>query len=207
MLDTNFYNVYQRYARFYNIYFGKIMNPGRLKAIEVADLKPGERVLEVGVGTGLSLPFYPTGIEITGIDLSEAMLKRAKKLVADENLEHVKDLQIMNAEAMTFPENSFDCVMAMHVSTVVGDPAKFAQEMRRVCRPGGRIIIVNYFHDPETPIGKVSHVLAPYAKYIGFRPDLTMTEFLRKTELQVEQTIPVNLFNIWNVLIVRNNKP
>lgn len=206
MRDPHFLSAYQKYARFYNFYFGKLMNPGRMKAIELADLKPGETVLEVGVGTGLSLPFYPETVDVTGIDLSSKMLERAKKLVESEDLTYVKDLEIMNAEAMTFSDNSFDCVMAMHVSTVVGDPGKFGSELRRVCKPGGRIIIVNYFHDPESKIGKFSGLIAPYAQLVGFRPDLTLEEFLRRSKMKVEKTAPVNLFHLHDVLLIRNTK-
>ncbi|MGE0764313.1 MAG: class I SAM-dependent methyltransferase [Bdellovibrionales bacterium] len=206
MLDENFYYAYQRYARFYNFYFGKVMNPGRIKAIEFAKLQPGEKVLEVGVGTGLSLPFYPRNVELTGIDLSPHMLNRAKKLVIDEELSNVKALEIMNAEAMTFADNSFDCVMAMHVSTVVGNAEKFADEMRRVCKPGGRIVIVNYFHDPDSAFGMVSGLLAPYARLIGFRHDLTLKEFLQRTKFVIDKSVPVNLFKMHDVFLVRNNK-
>lgn len=206
MLDSNFQSAYQRYARFYNLYFGKVMNPGRIKAIEFGELKPGEKVLEVGVGTGLSLPFYPRFAKVTGIDLSSAMLTRAKELVRDEELKNIEALEIMDAEALTFPDNSFDVVMAMHVSTVVGNPDKFASEMRRVCKPGGRIVIVNYFHDPDSPFGKVSGIIAPYAKLIGFRHDLTLEDFLKKTKFTIEKTAPVNLLKLHDVFLVRNNK-
>lgn len=182
------------------------MNPGRMKAIEVADLKPGEEVLEVGVGTGLSLPFYPDHVKVTGIDLSPKMLERAQKAVDDEGLTNVKALEVMNAEEMTFVENSFDCVMAMHVSTVVGDAVKFANEMRRVCKPGGRIIIVSYFYNPEGALGKMSMLIEPYAKLVGFRPDLTLEDFLARTHFKVEKAVPVNLFKIHDILLIRNSK-
>ncbi|MBX7230563.1 MAG: class I SAM-dependent methyltransferase [Bdellovibrionales bacterium] len=206
MTDHNSYSIYHRYARFYNLCFGIFTNQGHLKAISQANLKEGEKVLEVGVGTGLSLPHYPTNVEVTGIDLSPQMLERAKNLVKKESLHHVKDLQIMNAEKMTFADNTFDCVMAMHVSTVVGSPKNFADEMRRVCKPNGRILIVNYFHDSKTPLGKLSQFLVPYAKYIGFRPDLTLENFLEQTNFIIEKQFPVNLFNVHSVFLVRNNK-
>ncbi len=206
MTEQNIYEVYQRYAKFYNVYFGKMLNPGRVKAIEVADLKPGERVLEVGVGTGLSLPHYPLDVEVNGIDMSEEMLKKAKLLVENEGLENIKSLEIMNAEKMTFADNSFDAVMAMHIVTVVTHPDLFALELKRVCKPGGRIIIVNYFHDRSRPIGKVSEMMAPYAKYIGFKPDFTLNHLLEVSNLKIEKRFPVNMFSIWDVLLVRNEK-
>lgn len=206
MREQNIYDVYQRYAKFYNVYFGKILNPGRVKAIDVAQLQPGEKVLEVGVGTGLSLPHYPKDVEVCGIDLSEEMLKKARRLVGTEHLENIKSLEIMNAEKMSFPDNSFDAVMAMHIVTVVTHPDKFAKEMKRVCKPGGRIVIVNYFHDPRRPIGKVSEMMAPYAKYIGFKPDFTLNQLLEISHLKIEKRFPVNMFSIWDVLLVRNDK-
>lgn len=205
-LDENFYYAYQRYARFYNFYFGKLLNPGRLKAIEFAALRPGEKVLEVGVGTGLSLPFYPRNVELTGIDLSAHMLNRAKKLVIDEELPNVKALEIMDAEDMRFADNSFDVVMAMHVSTVIGNPGAFAKEMKRVCKPDGRIVIVSYFHDPDSAFGKFAGLLGPYARTIGFRHDLTLKDFLQATKLEIEKSIPVNAFKMHDVFLVRNTK-
>ncbi len=206
MRDKDIHEVYHRYAKFYNVYFGKFLNPGRVKAIDVAQIKDGEKVLEVGVGTGLSLPHYPLGVEVCGIDLSQPMLAKAQRLVAENQLTNIKSLQIMNAEKMTFADNSFDVVMAMHIVTVVSHPAKFAQEMRRVCKPGGRIVIVNYFHDPKRPIGKVSELMAPYAKYIGFKSDFTLQELLKVSKLKIEKRFPTNMFSIWDVLLVRNDK-
>ncbi len=206
MSDPHFLKSYQRYAKYYNIYFGKFLNPGRLKAIEVAELKPGEKVLEVGVGTGLSLPCYPKQVEIVGIDLSPEMLRRAKELVEDDHLDQVKGLHLMDAENMDFEDNSFDCVMAMHVSTVIGDSARFANEMRRVCKPNGRIVIVNYFYESTGKMGRFSGLIAPYAQFAGFRPDLTLEDFLKKTRFVIEKRVAVNLFNLHNVFLVRNQK-
>lgn len=203
MSEQNFNQVYRRYAKVYNLIFGRIFSPGRLKAIEVADLQPGERVLEVGVGTGASLPFYPTGVKVTGIDLSPEMLAGAKRLVKEKNLKDIEELQIMNAEEMTFAENQFDCVMAMHVVSVVSDPEKFINEMRRVCKPSGRIVVVNYFHDPKRAIGKASEFIAPYSKHIGFKPDFSMDELQKIENFKIEKRVPVNLFKIWDVLVAR----
>jgi phosphatidylethanolamine/phosphatidyl-N-methylethanolamine N-methyltransferase len=206
MAEEGFYSVYQKYAKYYNFYFGRMMNPGRLKAIEFAALQPGEKVLEVGVGTGLSLPFYPNNVEVSGIDLSPEMLVRAKELVESEELAHVKKLAVMNAEHMEFPDNNFDVVMAMYVATVVSDPAQFAQEMKRVCKKNGRIIIVNHFYDPNAPVGKIAARLKPFAKYIGFRTDLTLEEFVRRSGLEIEKEASANVLSIHRVLLVRNRK-
>lgn len=195
---------YKRYASIYNYSFGWIFNPGRRTAVELADTRPGNRILEVGVGTGLSLPLYPSHVRVVGIDTSPEMLEQARELVSEKSLSHVESLEIMNAEEMTFSDHSFDCVVAMHVATVVPNPAKFASEVKRVCKPGGRIIIANYFHQPGTWAGKVSWRLRHLSKYLGFRPEVSLEEFLEETGFEVSNKVSVNLFNVWSVLIVEN---
>jgi phosphatidylethanolamine/phosphatidyl-N-methylethanolamine N-methyltransferase len=207
MLDQQtLLNAYRRNARLYNVYFGWILNPGRKTAVELAVSRPGSRILEVGVGTGLSLSLYPKHVKVTGIDVSPEMLKQATELKEEMNLDNVESLQIMNAEEMTFPDNSFDCVVAMHVATVVPHPKKFADEMRRVCKPGGRIILANYFHQPGTLPGFISKKMGHFSKYIGFTPTITLDDFLEESKLEVTNKVSVNLFNVWSVLIVDNKK-
>lgn len=207
MLDQQtILKAYRRNARLYNAYFGWILNPGRRTAVELTDCRRGSRILEVGVGTGLSLPLYPEEVKVVGIDMSPEMLEQAKEMVAELGLKQVESLEIMNAEEMTFPDNSFDCVVAMHVATVVPNREKFAREIQRVCKPGGRIIIANYFHQPGTWPGYFSDKLSAASKYIGFTPTITLEQFLAETGMQPTNKVSVNLFNIWSVLIFENKK-
>src|SRR5262245_16070775 len=104
---------YRRYARIYDVVFGAVLQPGRKAVLDALQLKPGDRVLEVGVGTGISLPLYPRDVRITGIDVSREMLERARGRVARAKLTNVDALEEMDAEAMTFPDASFDKVVAM----------------------------------------------------------------------------------------------
>lgn len=197
---------YRRYANVYNFYFGRVFHPGRQTAVELCHSLPGSRILEVGVGTGLSLPLYPTTVKVTGIDISKEMLEFAKKLVAEENLRHVHSLEVMDAENMQFDDSSFDSVVAMYVATVVPHPKDFYKEMQRVCKPGGRIIILNHFNDPHSLFGKVAALLAPLSRQLGFRPNLTLQEFVELTEIKIQNKISVNVFSLWTILVVKNEK-
>lgn len=196
---------YRRYARYYDLVFGLIFHPGRRTAIEHLHVRAGDRVLEVGVGTGLSLNMYPSNVKVVGIDLSQDMLKHAEKRVAEDNLKNVEVLQ-MDAQQMTFPDSSFDAVVAMYVASVVPDPRKLVDEIYRVCKPGGRIVFLNHFQNKNKFIRKAEAFVQPLAKFIGFHPDFPLTEFLEKTGFRVDTAVPVNLLDYWTVLVGRNPK-
>lgn len=197
---------YKRYAKYYNFYFGWIFHPGRQTAVELADRSPGTRVLEVGVGTGLSLPLYPPDVKVTGIDLSKEMLHYAKELVKEDGLKNVENLLVMDAEHMTFPDSSFDSIVAMYVATVVPDPRQFVNELRRVCKPGGKIILLNHFANKERLFGKVAELISPISKYVGFRTNLTLEEFLNETGFEIDNKIAVNVMDLWTILVSTNKK-
>jgi phosphatidylethanolamine/phosphatidyl-N-methylethanolamine N-methyltransferase len=169
---------YRRYARIYDAVFGPVLQPGRRALLEALKLKPGDRVLEVGVGTGLSLPLYPASVRITGIDVSREMLEKARERVARRRLENVEALLEMDAEEMTLPSASFDKVVAMYVVSVVARPARLLQELHRVCRPDGEIFIVNHFRSENRFIGAVEKALAGFSPQLGFRPDFDLREVL-----------------------------
>lgn len=197
---------YRRYARLYDLYFGAVFQPGRKAVIQRMGCHAGQRVLEVGVGTGLSLPLYPKGVQVTGIDISPEMLERARARLAREGIREGVDLHVMDAERMSFPSNSFDKVVAMYVVSVVPHPGRLVDEMRRVCKPDGEIFIVNHFHSPNPIVGSVESLLAPLSRLVGFHPDFCLDTFVRDTRLEVIDKQPVNLFGYWNMLRARNNK-
>lgn len=197
---------YRRYARLYDLYFGPVFQPGRRAVIERMNCQPGEHVLEVGVGTGLSLPLYPETVRVTGIDISQEMLDRARGRVTRDALSSRITLHVMDAERMSFPDNSFDKVVAMYVVSVVPHPERLIDEMRRVCKPDGDIFIVNHFHSPNPLVGGVETLLAPLSRLMGFHPDFCLRTFVRQTGLDVIEKHPVNLFGYWNLLRARNNK-
>ncbi len=195
---------YRRYAHLYDVIFGPVLHPGRKLVVEALECQPGDRVLEVGVGTGLSLPLYPGYVRVTGIDISPEMLAKARARVMECDLHQVVDVLEMDAENMRFPNNSFDKVVAMYVASVVSDPARLVDEMRRVCRPGGDIVIVNHFRSRNPVIKTFEGTLAPLSKVLGFHPDLELDRFLEQTELEVVKTTRANMFGYWKILTCRN---
>ncbi len=195
---------YRRYARIYDILFGPIFHPGRKVIVEALECQPGERILEVGVGTGLSLPLYPDHVRVTGIDISTEMLEKARQRVEQDGLSQVEEVLEMDAEQMQFADASFDKVVAMYVVSVVPDLAQLVREMRRVCKPDGEIFIANHFHSSNPVMKSVEKLLSPLSKLAGFHPDIDLDDFIRETGLDVVEMRNVNLFGYWKVLRCRN---
>src|SRR5580765_7071789 len=136
--------VYGVLARVYDGFFDWALVPGRRYAVSLLTPKAGERVLEVGVGTGLSLPLYPRGCDVVGIDISGPMLDRARARLSGLDQANVV-LKRMDARKITYPDGHFDKVLAPYVISVVPDPSRVMAEIVRVCRPGGTVIVVNHF--------------------------------------------------------------
>ncbi len=198
-------NVYRRYARFYDDLFGPILHPGRKAIVETLDCRPGESILEVGVGTGLSLPLYPQEVRVTAIDITREMLDKARERVQELGLKQVEAVLEMDAENMQFAEQSFDKVVAMYVVSVAANPTRVVEEMRRVCKSDGDIYIVNHFRSRNPIIATLESLLAPLSKLAGFRPNLDLNAFLKATQLEVVEITRANLFGYWKVLRCRNS--
>src|SRR5437667_6439297 len=197
--------VYSSYAKVYDQIFGKIFHDGREHAVRHLALAPGERVLEVGVGTGLSLLFYPPSCEIVGIDLSDGMLAQCRERVRELGLKQVS-LVRMDAGAMEFADDSFDAVMAAYVMTAVPDYRKVILEMIRVCKPGGRIILLNHFSNGNPLIAAIEKVISPLCKQLGWRTDLSLASVLDGTHLTFIHKQKVNPFRIWHLVKCVNHK-
>lgn len=198
--------VYSGYARVYDRVFGRIFQHSRQAAIRDLNVKPDERVLEVGVGTGLCLPFYPRHCRITGIDLSDGMLAKARELVRAHELSHV-ELMRMDAGDMTFADGSFDVVVAAYVITAVPDYRKVMSEMIRVCRPGGRIVLLNHFTHDARFIAAFEKAISPLCKHIGFRTDLSVADVLDGWPIVMRRHERVNPLQMWHVVECINAKP
>ena len=198
-------NTYKRYARFYDFMFGAVFQPGRKAIIKRMNCQSGDSVLEVGVGTGLSLPLYPNDVRVTGIDISSDMLALAEERKVRGQIDNVVQLSVMDAESMAFDDNSFDKVVAMYVASVVPHPEKLVDEMRRVCKPNGQIIFVNHFHSKNPVLNSLESLLAPLSKQLGFRPDFSLDLFINNTGLTNVAIYPVNIFNFSSMLEVTNS--
>jgi phosphatidylethanolamine/phosphatidyl-N-methylethanolamine N-methyltransferase len=191
--------VYDKLAKVYDLTFGPTLHPGRLQAIQRMDIQPGERVLEVGVGTGINLSLYPKDCSVTGIDFSGSMLEKARERIARKDIRNVRLLQ-MDAADLKFATGSFDIVYAPYLISVVPDPVKVAQEMRRVCRPGGRIIFLNHFLSPNAILSRMERLISPFTIHIGFKADLDLPAFLTQADLQPVSIEKVNIPRIWSLV-------
>jgi phosphatidylethanolamine/phosphatidyl-N-methylethanolamine N-methyltransferase len=159
---------YDRWAPVYDLVFGGVFSKGRRAAI-VATNNIGGRVLEVGIGTGISLPLYGPNVRIFGTDISEAMLKKAKQRVAELRLKNIEGLAVMDAEKLEFPDNSFDVVMAQYVVTAVPNPEVALDEFARVLRPGGELIILTRVSADAGMRRFIEQQLQPVVRRLGFR--------------------------------------
>jgi phosphatidylethanolamine/phosphatidyl-N-methylethanolamine N-methyltransferase len=191
--------VYEKLASVYDLAFGPTLQPGRVRALKRMDIQAGERVLEVGVGTGINLSLYPKACRMTGIDFSSSMLEKARERVARGGLGHMRLLQ-MDAADLKFADDSFDIVYAPYLISVVPDPVKVAQEMRRVCRPGGRIIFLNHFLSPNLLVSRVERLISPFTIHIGFKADLDLPAFLTQSALEPISIEKVNVPRIWSLV-------
>ena len=193
--------VYDKLANVYDLIFGPSLHPGRLKAIQRMDIQPGERVLEVGVGTGINLSLYPREAAVIGIDFSSSMLEKARERAARKGAAPVRLLQ-MDAADLKFADGAFDIVYAPYLISVVPDPIKVATEMRRVCRPGGRIIFLNHFLSPNPVLSRIERLISPFTIHIGFKSDLDLPAFLAQTDLRPVSIEKVNFPKLWSLVTV-----
>ena len=201
-VETDFVEkVYQGIAAAYDYTYGPTLHPGRLEAMEKMALRAGTHVLEVGVGTGINLALYPRNCRITGIDLSSKMLAKAQGRIDEKGLHHC-ELAEMDATQLKYADNSFDVVYAPYVISVVPEPVKVAREMYRVCRPGGRVIILNHFKSANRVMGWIEKVISPATVHIGFTADLDLHAFLTQAELTPVSLEKVNIPKMWTLITV-----
>jgi phosphatidylethanolamine/phosphatidyl-N-methylethanolamine N-methyltransferase len=192
---------YRRYAGVYDAVFGPVLQPGRRAVLDALGLRSGERVLEVGVGTGLSLPLYPREVRITGIDVSREMLDKARRRVERRGLANVEALLEMDAEKTSFAPASFDKIVAMYVMPVVDRPAAVLEEMHRVCKPDGEIFLVNHVRSQNRLVAAVENSLARFSDKIGFHSDFDLRDLVSGAG-ELTEVATINF--LWKVLRVKN---
>jgi phosphatidylethanolamine/phosphatidyl-N-methylethanolamine N-methyltransferase len=196
--------LYSEFAPLYDKIFGKIFYSRLERVIEELDIPPGAEVLEVGAGTGTSFPAYPSHCEVTGIDLAPDMLARAQRKIRDNGWTHLKVLE-MNALDLEFPDDTFDYVMAFHVVTVVPDPVRMIAEARRVCKPGGNIVIVNHFTSDFPLLGSLTEALDPLTRWLGWRTNVRLKPFIETTSLAVEKVYKLSKGSLYTVVLGRKD--
>ena len=191
--------VYEKLAKSYDLFFGPTLHLGRLAALERMGIRPNDQILEVGVGTGINLPLYPRTCAITGVDLSSGMLEGARKRVARDHLSHVR-LMEMDAAKLTFPDDAFDIVYAPYLVSVVPDPVTVVKEMRRVCKPGGKIVILNHFRSENPVLSRIERAISPLTVHIGFKSDLDLPGLLAQAQLTPLSIEKVSFPKIWSLV-------
>jgi Methylase involved in ubiquinone/menaquinone biosynthesis len=167
---------YDRWAPVYDVVFGKVFTTGRRESIEVAEAIGG-RVLEVGVGTGISLPQYSRKTKLVGVDIADAMLDKARDRVRKLGLTNVEQIAVMDAEALDFPDNSFDVVVAQYVVTAVPNPEVALDEFARVTRPGGEIVITTRIGAEKGLRGGIEKALMPVTSKLGWRTEFPWARY------------------------------
>jgi phosphatidylethanolamine/phosphatidyl-N-methylethanolamine N-methyltransferase len=167
---------YDRWAPIYDLVFGPVFRRGRSAAIEAAD-RIGGRVLEVGVGTGISLPQYGKQCRLFGIDISEGLLDKARGRVASFKLDNVEGIEVMDAEKLAFGDSSFDVIVAQYVITAVPNPELALDEFARVVRPGGEIIITTRIGAGQGLRGRIEKALMPITSRLGFRTEFPFERY------------------------------
>jgi phosphatidylethanolamine/phosphatidyl-N-methylethanolamine N-methyltransferase len=200
--QDNVVRAYRFYAPVYDRLYGAVLEPGRRALAEAVRALDPASILEIGVGTGLMLGAYPADASIVGIDLSREMLERARQRTGGLNGRDIR-LEVMDAEATSFPDDAFDCVAVPYVLSVTPDPRRLVAEARRVCRRGGTIFILNHFSGNRA-WRLLERIARPLANRIGFRSDFSFDEHILGHDWEVCSVKTVNLFGLSRLVEIRN---
>ncbi len=196
---------YARWAPVYDATFGALTNVGRRRTVGYIN-DHGPKVLEVGVGTGLSLRHYKSGMKVTGIDASQQMLKKARAKVTEHDLTHVEDLAFMDARDLQFPDGHFDVVTAMHIMSVVPEPEQVLSEMARVCKPGGKVVITNHFAREKGILAVVERISAPFSNILGWHSDFEIERVLGEPSLTLKEERALPPSGMMTFLVFEKNR-
>ncbi len=198
--------IYSSYSSVYDFFFGRCFKPRIRELIRQLGIRPGDRVLELGFGTGISLPYYPPGTEVVGIDICRSMLQEGQaKLSQSPDL----NVQLVEGDAtqLAFGDNTFDHVIGAFMMTVVADPYKVVSEMLRTCKPSGNLAVVNHFQSENKLIGVLEKALNPVCKRIGWRMDLRVTDLVENTEMDILRTYKLRTIDLWRFVYFRKPMP
>lgn len=192
--------VYDAYAWFYDVVFGRIFHQGRCATTDIVNKNAPQsaQILEVGVGTGLSLPMYRKDLNITGIDVSDKMLEKAQNRV--KNLATHIVIKNMDAAHLDLPDHNFDFIVAMYVASVVPDVNAFLNEIVRVCKPQGEIILVNHFASETPSVQFIEKKLSLITDWVGFNSNFSINSIAQYDRLHIIESKKINLFGYWTLL-------
>jgi phosphatidylethanolamine/phosphatidyl-N-methylethanolamine N-methyltransferase len=205
MQESSTRSIYDFHSLFYDVTFGRLVRRRIARAISHMNIDPGDRVLDLGIGTGGSLDFYPRHARIVGIDLSGGMLRECKKKMMQRKLAPTHLFQA-NALELPFRDDAFDHVFISHVISVVSDPYRLIMEAQRVSKAGARIVIVNHFQSTNRFIAMVEKFLSPLCTKLGWRSDLPLQDLIRRTGVEVDYRFKLESIDLWETVVISNNK-
>ena len=191
--------VYRDISSWYDYFFGPTLHGARLAAMTRLPIESGDRILEVGVGTGINALLYPKYCDVTGIDFSSSMLKKARRRLRQRGVGNV-DLLNMDAANLEFEDNVFDFVYAPFVISVVPDPVKVVKEMHRVCRVGGHVVVLNHFLSENRFLARAERLISPLTVHIGFKADLDLPAFIDQSGFRPVSVERVSVPRLWSLL-------
>lgn len=197
--------LYYEFSHLYDLTFGRVFYRRIRSVIQSLNLPAGARVLELGVGTGLSFDCYPTHCEVVGVDLAADMLEHAQEKIARNGWKHLSVME-MDAMDLEFPDNSFDYVMAFHVVSVVPDAAKLMSEAHRVCRPDGTVAVINHFRSEQSWLAAIDRKLEPVTRYWGWHT-LSRAEVFGDAPFEMVRLYKKHGLSLFTIAIARNLKP
>jgi len=205
MQETTTKKIYDIQSMVYDVTFAKLVKKRVQTAIQHMNIVEHDTVLDLGIGTGASLSFYPAQGRIIGIDLSDGMLREARKKIREQNITNVSLVQA-NALSLPFPDNYFDHVFISHVISVVSDPVVLVQEAQRVAKPDARIVVLNHFQSSNRFVAMIEKWLCPLCTRLGWRTDLALPELIRKTKMQIDYRYKHDAIDLWETVVMTNNK-
>lgn len=197
--------IYSDFSHLYDKIFSRFFSERIDSVISDLGIPLGAKVLEVGVGTGLSLPAYPSHCDVTGVDLAPEMLERARQKAEENRWRHFRFME-MDALDLKFPDNSFDFVTSFHVVTVVPDPVQMMREIHRVCKPGGTVVIINHFRTTKPVLGPLIGALDPVTRLLGWHASLRLSDAFAEVPLQIEKRFKTSPTSLFTVVLARATK-
>lgn len=205
MQESSTRKIYDLHSMFYDATFGRLVRKRIAKAIGHMNLREGDRVLDLGIGTGASLSYYPRHARVIGVDLSSGMLREARKKIAALKMTHATVFQA-DALRLPFADDTFDHVFMSHVISVVSDPYRLVREAQRVSKQGARMVMVNHFQSDNRFVALIEKWLSPLCTKLGWRSDLALHDLIRRTGLQIDYRYKLDSIDLWETVVINNDK-
>lgn len=206
MQESSTRKIYDIHSMFYDVTFGVLVKRRIARAISHMNIQPDDRVLDLGIGTGGSLRYYPMDAgKIFGVDLSGGMLREARKKIEEQGR---RNAVVFQADAMRLPfeKDTFDQVFISHVISVVSDPVRLVEEAQRVAKPGARIVILNHFQSTNRFIALLEKWASPLCTKLGWRSDLALKDLVQRTGVEVDYRYKLDNIDLWETVVMSNTK-